>query len=144
VFGEFWVAAKFAKHYASSTSQKFLNNSFYFVLAAAACPPSRKKFIKGAFARFRPPQPPVVIHRRKSGGWEAESFLVAEVVTIPYPPKAVFVLGLQPFGLPLPAFKACCLLKRRRNPNIYFFIPTGLTTVFVVIPQRPFCSRPLK
>ena len=32
------------------------------------------------FARFRPPQPPVVIYSRKSGGWEAESFVVAEVV----------------------------------------------------------------
>jgi len=30
-------------------------------------------FIKGVFARFRPPQPPVVTHRRKAGGWEAES-----------------------------------------------------------------------
>ncbi|MBM3253560.1 MAG: hypothetical protein FJZ16_04845 [Candidatus Omnitrophica bacterium] len=28
-------------------------------------------------------------------------------VAIPHPPKAVFVLGLQPFGLPLPALKAC-------------------------------------
>jgi len=29
------------------------------------------------------------------------------VVKMPHPPKAVFVLGLQPFGLPLPALKAC-------------------------------------
>ncbi|MDP2940573.1 MAG: hypothetical protein Q8O13_10975, partial [Candidatus Omnitrophota bacterium] len=90
VFGEFWEPAKFAKHYVSSTSQKFFNPEPNFVLIRG----SKKiflfyigggeKFIKGVFARFRPPQPPVVIHRSISGGWKAES---------PHPPKAVFVLG---------------------------------------------------
>ena len=47
-----------------------LNNSFFYIGGGG-------KFIKGVFARFRPPQPPVVIHRRNSGGWEAESFLDA-------------------------------------------------------------------
>jgi len=36
-----------------------------------------EKFIKGVFTRFRLPQSPVVIQRRESGGWEAESFLVS-------------------------------------------------------------------
>ena len=50
-----------------------LNNSFYYIGGG-------EKFIKGVFARFRPPQPPVVFRRREAGGWEAESFLDAEVV----------------------------------------------------------------
>ena len=57
---------------ASSTSQKFSKQFLLFYISGG------EKFIKGVFARFRPPHPPVVIRRRKSGGWEAESFLVAQ------------------------------------------------------------------
>jgi len=52
-------------------------------------------FIKGVFARFRSPQPPVVIRRRKSGGWEAESFLISwRGLQIPTRPKQ----SLSPSG----------------------------------------------
>ena len=34
-------------------------------------------------------------------------------MAIPHPPKAVFVLGLQPFGLPLPALKAHFSLEKK-------------------------------
>ncbi|OIO39735.1 MAG: hypothetical protein AUJ72_00115 [Candidatus Omnitrophica bacterium CG1_02_46_14] len=49
VFGEFWAAAKFAKHYASSTSQKFSKKSLYFIRRRLPVRLRRKKFIKGVF-----------------------------------------------------------------------------------------------
>ncbi len=36
-------------------------------------------------------------------------------LAIPHQPKAIFVLGLQPFGLPLPALKVCFSPKGGKN-----------------------------
>ena len=59
-----------------------------------------EKFIKGVFARFRPPQPPEEFHRRKAGGWEAESFLVAEVVgKSPPTQSSLCARGSSAFGV---------------------------------------------
>jgi len=68
-----------------------------------------EKFIKGVFARFRPPQPPVVIHRRKAGGWEAESILIAwRGLGYPTHPKQSLCSGLIRLRrIRLPALKAC-------------------------------------
>ena len=102
VFGAFWAAAKCAKHFASSPSQKFSKKFFLFYIGG-------EKVIKGVFARFRPPQPPVVIHRRKSGGWEAESFMVARGGWLyPTHPKQSLCSDFSPSGFrylrPKPAF----------------------------------------
>lgn len=77
-----------------------------------------EKFIKGVFARFRSPQPPVVIHRRKAGGWEAESFLDMERGRRNIPPtqSSLCARGSSAFGVfaclrSKPAFP----LKGRRN-----------------------------
>jgi len=102
VFVEFCPRPKCGKHYTSSTSQKFSKKFFLFYIGGG------EKFIKGVFARFRPPQPPGEFHCRKSGGWEAESFLDAwRGWQIPTHPRQSLCSGLNPCGFRLPARKAC-------------------------------------
>jgi len=80
-----------------------------------------EKFIKGVFARFRPPQPPGASHRRNTGGWEAESFLVTEVVTIPHP-KQSLCSDFSPSGF-------CCL---RSKPAFPFKIDKRFSANFLL------------
>ena len=103
VFGEFWAAAKFAKHYASSASQKFSKKSLYFIRRRLPVRLRRKKFIKGVFARFRPhPAYAIVPYSFRDIAWrgKAESILVTEVVTIPHPPtqSSLCARGSSAFG----------------------------------------------
>jgi len=102
-----WLALPLPKAshctFASSTSQKFSKKSLLFYIGGG------EKFIKGVFARFRPLQPPKDILRRSSGGWKAESFLVAwRGWLYPTHPKQSLCSGLIRLRrIRLPALKTC-------------------------------------